>query len=460
MGVFLFLLRADGYADWAVTNYPSKTGNMAIIYSVVNLDTGELALIDGGYVEDGPQVKELMDQYGTVNTWILTHFHEDHCGAFNALWSNQKDRVGRVFVSAIDPQLLLKNAQSWDKTGYLSTYLKKTSGDKKITSLHAGTEMNVVGLKMNVFLAGDDPVVFENLESIWNNCSVVFKLSGSRDAVLFLGDLQDETIGNYLVEKYGAGKLHAEYVQAAHHGHWGSSTRFYEVVKPEFMFFDAPAWLMNGTQFTAGKLKKWCEKRGIKTTDYRAGATTIIIRSSDRYDLSDIAEITGLRDMKYNGSERKTGFKLRYKKNLYNLQKTLGELKEGRDYTVSYSNYVDVGTAVVTVSGINRFSGTLRGEYQITMGRKPASVKTKVRKNKVTVTWKAPKKKLRNLVKSVQVQYATDPEFREDVLTKQVGKKKTSTILKLPKGKKYFIRVRFAFEAGYSKWSKVKKVRR
>ena len=101
---------------------------------------------------------------------------------------------------------------------------------------------------------------------------------------------------------------------------------------------------------------------------------------------------------------------------------------------------------------------------QITISKKPSSVKAKVKKNKVTVSWKKIKKnksgkKLLKKIKSIQVQYSTDKTFTKNVRTKKVGRKKTKAKLKLRKNTTYYIRVRYAGKSGFSKWSKVKKIK-
>ena len=91
----------------------------------------------------------------------------------------------------------------------------------------------------------------------------------------------------------------------------------------------------------------------------------------------------------------------------------------------------------------------------------PASVKTKVQKNKVTVSWKKLNKTDKNYskVKNIQVQYSTDSKFKKNCVTKKVAKSKTKLVLKLKKKKTYFIRVRYVGKDGYSKWTKAKRVK-
>ena len=94
---------------------------------------------------------------------------------------------------------------------------------------------------------------------------------------------------------------------------------------------------------------------------------------------------------------------------------------------------------------------------------KPASVKVKAGKNKVTVSWKKigrseGDKKLRAQIKGVQIQYSTDPKFKKSRVTKKVGRDRTKAVLKLKKKKTYYIRLRYFGSGGTSKWTEAKKV--
>ena len=90
-------------------------------------------------------------------------------------------------------------------------------------------------------------------------------------------------------------------------------------------------------------------------------------------------------------------------------------------------------------------------------------MKAKAKKNKVTVSWKKIKKnkagkKLLNKIKSIQIQYSTDKTFKNAKI-KNVKKTKTKVKLKLKKKTTYYIRVRYKGSNGFSKWSKMKKVK-
>ena len=102
---------------------------------------------------------------------------------------------------------------------------------------------------------------------------------------------------------------------------------------------------------------------------------------------------------------------------------------------------------------------------QITIWKSPSSVKAKAKKNKVIVTWKKLKKnkkgkKLLGQIRSIQVQYSTDPNFEQNPVTRELGKKKAKVLLAgLQRQTIYFVRVRYVGDDGISNWSKVKRVR-
>ena len=74
------------------------------------------------------------------------------------------------------------------------------------------------------------------------------------------------------------------------------------------------------------------------------------------------ASIRKILDQRYNGNELKPSVSLTYK------YKTL---KKGTDYTVSYSNNINAGTATVTITGIGSYEGTASTTFQI----KPRSLR-------------------------------------------------------------------------------------
>lgn len=203
----------------------------------------------------------------------------------------------------------------------------------------------------------------------------------------------------------------------------------------------------------------------------------------------------------YDGKEKKPGMVMSYQGM---------SLKEGKDYTLSYSNNVQPGTATVTVTGIGNYTGTLYRTFIIegkpselaintpkpspgtvtkptakpssttkvmpkptakpTPKPKPKakavkapantsrlSVRSKA-KGKATVSWKAVKG-----ITSYQVQYSNYKNMKKAKTVNVKSRSKSTTLKKLKRKKKCYVRIRTVKKVGkknyYSKWSKIKSVK-
>ena len=123
------------------------------------------------------------------------------------------------------------------------------------------------GLRFDIFNAYDQ-VVYDTCQGdIPNDCSVVFKVSGAKDSILFCGDCHTAEMADMLISRYGE-NLQAEYVQPGHHGNNSFPTSFYDVVNPSAVIFNAPEWLMTGENYTAKDLKEYFEQKNVKVYDY------------------------------------------------------------------------------------------------------------------------------------------------------------------------------------------------
>ena len=194
----------------------------------------------------------------------------------------------------------------------------------------------------------------------------------------------------------------------------------------------------------------------------------------------------------YDGKEKKPGMVMSYKGM---------SLKEGKDYTLSYSNNVQPGTATVTVTGIGNYTGTLYRSFIIegkpsepvinptkpsqgtvtnpaakpssttkvtpkpTATPKPKAVKAPANtsslsvrskaKGKATVSWKAVKG-----ITSYQVQYSNYKNMKKAKTVTLKSRSKSTTLKKLKRKKYCYVRIRTVKKVGkknyYSKWSKVR----
>ena len=132
-------------------------------------------------------------------------------------------------------------------------------------------------------------------------------------------------------------------------------------------------------------------------------------------------------------------------------------LKKNVDYTVKYSNNVEIGTGVITVTGIGNYTGEISAEFPIV----PKKVKVKSVascESGFQIKWNSNGPK-----DGFEIQYSTDPDF-ESVKTKIVedAKSASAKVEGLVVGTEYFVRIRAYKEVSGKKyssgWSEVKSV--
>jgi len=138
------------------------------------------------------------------------------------------------------------------------------------------------------------------------------------------------------------------------------------------------------------------------------------------------------------------------------------ELTKNKDYTVSYSDNKNVGTATVVVNGIGNYTGSVAKSFKIIPMGTPLKGKVKPGHKGFTVNWKKQPKS----ITGYQVQYSTSKKFKGKTTVIKTVKKKSVTKLKASKlkaKKKYYVRVRtYKTVKGkkyYSRWSKSKTVK-
>ena len=156
----------------------------------------------------------------------------------------------------------------------------------------------------------------------------------------------------------------------------------------------------------------------------------------------------------YNGGEQKPSVV---------VTDTAGQVKDASNYTITYSNNVNVGQATITVTGIGNCTGTVTATFTILpKGTKLSKVTAK--KKKALVKWK----KQTAQTTGYQIQYGRNAKFNGAKIT-TIKKNKTvsATLKKLKAKKKYYVRIRTYKNVQingrstqlYSNWSKAKTVK-
>lgn len=226
--------------QWTVTQYGPREMNSSF-YTIYNPKRG-LIVVDGGWVEDAAYVRKIISSLGKeVDAWILTHPHQDHIGAFNALYPDLGDiQVGEIYtVEMASPEVCQERAP-WDSVAAYNDFLALHVPD--LIYVHEGDILNLCGLEVDIFSAYGEEVETRSKDYL-NDGSMMFKVKGENQSFLFCADV-GKSMSKYLLKRWGD-DLKTDYLQMGHHGYGGLRNKFYRKVSPQVAFFDAPDWLMN-----------------------------------------------------------------------------------------------------------------------------------------------------------------------------------------------------------------------
>ena len=230
-----------GKKGWKVTQFGDVSQMQEMCYTITT-DTG-LVIIDGGWEYEEPRLRNIITQYGnSVEAWILTHPHSDHMSAFLNIYEDpQGIQIHHIYTVDMPDYEILKSNASWDDYTTLERF--RSMKIPELEYVHKGDVLDILGLRMEVLSAYDDKID-ELSNDLMNDGSMMFRISGNRDSMLFCADV-GKSLTDYLIKEYGE-KLQSDYVQMGHHGFGGPDSVFYEVADPKAVLFDAPHSLMSG----------------------------------------------------------------------------------------------------------------------------------------------------------------------------------------------------------------------
>ena len=160
------------------------------------------------------------------------------------------------------------------------------------------------------------------------------------------------------------------------------------------------------------------------------------------------ATVSGISNKSYTGKNITQSITVKYN------GKTL---KNGTDYTVSYSNNKNIGTATVKIAGKGSYTGTITKTFKINPAKQEIQ-KLTAKSKAFFVDWAQ-----KGSATGYEIQYATNSKFTSaKKVTITNNKTDTKTISKLSGKKKYYVRVRsYTTVKGtkyYGAWSASKSV--
>ena len=247
---------------------PNQTGTQIMSY-VIQTVHGKLIVVDGGMPGDAPYLANFLKERGNeVEAWFISHPHNDHFSALCELVKKPDGlEIKAIYASLLGKTWIDQHVKGNEQTRYHEFVDTLAAANQPVTEVQLGQEMDIDGAHIEV-LAVVNPEIRHN--GI-NNSSMVFKVSDATKSILFTGDLGAEG-GDKALKGPMADKLHAEYVQMAHHGQTGCNEAFYQHVGARFCLWPTPIWLWdndNGGGKGSGpwktlEVRAWMDKLNIE----------------------------------------------------------------------------------------------------------------------------------------------------------------------------------------------------
>ena len=256
--------------SWIVTQYGEKNMPQMMCFTIEGNEEG-LVVIDGGYKKSEEDVNRIVEIAGKhnneIDAWIVTHLDSDHVGVcLNIIDFHPEIKINKIYTSNV-PTFEQAKEKYPQETEWENFQEFTALNLENVEWLKENDEINnIIGLKMKVLWAYSD-WIYENCNNLLNNGSLIFKLYGKEQSMIFCSDTQNSKVEEQVVKKHKS-DLKSDYIQVGHHGNNSFSQNFYKLVSPKKAFFAAPKVLIdnpdNISWFTAGKVNDWLEEMGVE----------------------------------------------------------------------------------------------------------------------------------------------------------------------------------------------------
>ncbi len=233
--------------------YDSTTATQFSFWTIETADS--FSIIDGGIPSTADLVRTIVKEHDNhVDNWIITHPHPDHMGAFNRIIQDDAASItiDHLYTVEFPLEAYEQIARDVDDIDTYYTFLDitQTLEDENILSveyLHEGDILHLGASQLKVYSEYSPEIVERNLD-LPNSSSLVCKISGQKQSMLFFADFEDAELADKLYEKYGHA-LDATYIQLGHHGNNALAPSYYLNLHPSAVYADAPYFLYTGEQY-------------------------------------------------------------------------------------------------------------------------------------------------------------------------------------------------------------------
>lgn len=257
---------------------PSQGAGQMMSY-VLGSEGGKVVVIDGGRALDGNYLKGFLADHGNhVDSWFITHPHEDHIDALTWILNNQDLlEIDNIYAS-FPPLDWVQQYELGTAPNLQSFYTALDNAGRSYTDVNPGDVFDIDEIHIEILSVENTEITTNAV----NNSSMMLRVSDSEKSVLFLGDIGLES-GNKQLGLVEHQKLKADYVQMAHHGNYGVSEVFYQVIQPQYGLWPTPLWLWNNAKggvydsgpWTTLETRQWMEDLNVKS-NYVSGISGLI----------------------------------------------------------------------------------------------------------------------------------------------------------------------------------------
>lgn len=229
---------------------------------LIRCEDGKFIVIDGGVGGngDGPiprnTVKRLYDtivQYTpsgmtpTVASWIITHRHLDHVGAFKEFAPKYTNKL-TIEQFIFNYPLNEYGEQPWPARQELHNIIASYFKNAKIVKPHPGQIFQFANVKMETLYSIEMlyPKAFEKSQ---NNASLVTRFYIGEHTILMPGDMGPDAYP--VVMQYYGDYLKSEFYQVAHHGVAGVGNSFNVLVDPTWVLWPSGEKMYEDQKFAS-----------------------------------------------------------------------------------------------------------------------------------------------------------------------------------------------------------------
>ena len=214
---------------------------------VVRLRDGRFLVFDGGY-KDNSASERIYEEMASqtpegedivIAAWILSHSHNDHCGAYVSFTEKHHTDVTleKVFYNFGYEEQYTSTSQNYAYYDYVKsmTNTKLYPGMQRVNP-HPGQSWDFGGLTIT-FISSGEVMTGDPMASA-NSMSLVWIMETDGQKFIFTADSNSENTP-YVMKLYPGDTLVCDVLQVAHHGYNSGAMgpEYYEKIDPDFVLW-------------------------------------------------------------------------------------------------------------------------------------------------------------------------------------------------------------------------------